>query len=946
MADCSKKYQDRIDAILAKIDALRLGNELNQHSDIDTSIDRNNWDEVHKELLFLKTFMNVGNRAEITTKSENESNRANLENGRYNNLVACYVDLQKNTLEKKKPFLALASHLLLSPNCTLQEFCDTRKIVGFKEFLDAAGKGMKQCLSIQSASQDMSKSNFTLTSLPAYSIDDKLMGYYLMCEDSESVIQDNSYQVVMENMNDGLVVHESSGRIVRFNKSALRILELSEDQFLGKTSMDPQWGAITQDGSPFPGDRHPAVVALKTGKQVANVLMGVMAFAKKVRWIQITATPFVGQKSTAVPIEGVPENLNVIVTFTDVTDLIEAKELLDRHFAVSPDMIFVGNSKFEFSSINPSFSKVLKFKENEIVGSYFLKFVHPIEYSQVRKELNKLDHEVVSIEFSSRLLTFDGEWRDVSWVLKKDKRSDQVFGIGRDVTESRKLEYGFRQLVSALEESAYVVTLDLKGKMVSCKDSFSELLGMSQDEFQGQSMDLVRIDIHGEETYKSFWEHMRTEKVWSADLNFPVKANSVVWLRTVVTPIFNKDRVVESYLAIQFDITKEKKVEIENISLKIAIEQALKQAQESQLTLQAVHENAPIGILESDNDLKLISVNPGMLNLLGVNRVDLSFAPLMNVIVEEDRLIALEFFNQVKSSPNMKRCSLRFRHSSGDIIDGVVVSKFVPATYNRDGRFYSVVENVTALVEAEKVLNQTRQTLDLERMKSLRNAKLASLGEMSAGIAHEINNPLTIISGNISIIEKFLSDPEKLRAKLKIIADSAERIARIVRGLKKFSRSSDASEKSVFDLPSILQECVVLTQSKAKVESTSVSLICDLSAEVYCDEVEMEQVFVNLISNAIDATHGLKERWVKVLVTTKNSNIVIQVQDSGGGIPESVAAKIFQPFFTTKPVGKGTGLGLSIVKGILEDHNATIELLPNQPSTCFEVVIPIYSRAS
>lgn len=946
MAAISKKYQDHIDTILTKIDTFKDGNALNQHSDVATAFDRSKWEEVRNELLSLKASMTVSIQTENNSKNDlRDLKKSHVENSGYN-LVACYVDLQKNTLEKKQPFLALSSHILLSSNCTLNEFYDCCEALGLKEFLDAAGNGKKQCLSIKSKSPNKENINFTLISVPDFSLEGRLLGYYLLCEDSESIFHDDSYRVVMEHMNDGLVVHEASGRIVRFNSSALRILDLSEDQLLGKTSMDPQWGAISEDGSDFPGERHPAVVALKTGKQVANVLMGVKAYAKKVRWIQITATPFVGQKCRAAPLEGVPQNLNVIVTFTEVTDLIEAKELLDRHFSVSPDMIFVGNSNLEFSSINPSFAKVLKFKEDEIIGSEFLKFVHPIEYSQTRKELNKLDEGTVAVEFLNRFSTSDGHWRDVSWLLKKDKRSDQVFGIGRDVTESRKVEYGFRQLVLALEESAFVVSLDLKGKVIACKDYFTELLGLSPFDIQGESMELVRIDIHGEQAYKSFWEHMRRQKVWSADLSFPVKANSVVWLRTVVAPIYNKDRVVESYLAIHFNMTEEKKVEIENISLKIGIEQALKQAQESQLALQTVHENAPIGILESDTEMRLISVNPGMLSLLGSNRRDLSFVSLLDFVVEEDRTSAREFFRQVKSGPNMRRCALRFKHGSGDIVNGVVVSKFVPATDKSEGRFYSVVENVTALVEAEKVLTQTRETLDMERMKSVRNAKLASLGEMSAGIAHEINNPLTIITGNISIIEKFISDPEKLRSKLKIIDDSAGRIARIVKGLKKFSRSSDASEKNVFDFPGILRECVLLTESKARMESTSVSLMCSLTADVYCDEVEMEQVFVNLISNAIDATRGLEKRWVKVIVTSNNSQIVVHVQDSGQGIPEAVAAKIFQPFFTTKPVGKGTGLGLSIVKGILDDHNATIELLANQPCTCFEVVIPIYSRAS
>ena len=97
---------------------------------------------------------------------------------------------------------------------------------------------------------------------------------------------------------------------------------------------------------------------------------------------------------------------------------------------------------------------------------------------------------------------------------------------------------------------------------------------------------------------------------------------------------------------------------------------------------------------------------------------------------------------------------------------------------------------------------------------------------------------------------------------------------------------------------------------------------------------------VNLINNSIDAVKDSHDRWVKMELGETISEIVLRISDSGLGIPEHVQKKLFQPFFTTKEVGEGTGLGLSIVKGILDDHKASIELLANQPHTCFEIKFP------
>jgi len=233
-----------------------------------------------------------------------------------------------------------------------------------------------------------------------------------------------------------------------------------------------------------------------------------------------------------------------------------------------------------------------------------------------------------------------------------------------------------------------------------------------------------------------------------------------------------------------------------------------------------------------------------------------------------------------------------------------------------------------------------KQELELERSKSLKNAKLASLGEMSAGIAHEINNPLTIVSGTVRTLPKYVNNPDQLAKRIENIQAASERIAKIVGSLRKFSRTSDKSEYKFHSLCNILKEALVLTEAKARRHSTIISVDYKSPCEVFCDEIEIEQVLVNLIVNAIDAVTPKDERWVSVSIYGNNFQVIVQVKDSGSGIPPAVQEKMFQPFFTTKAVGEGTGLGLSIVKGILDEHKASIEVLNSEKNTCFEIKFP------
>ena len=253
--------------------------------------------------------------------------------------------------------------------------------------------------------------------------------------------------------------------------------------------------------------------------------------------------------------------------------------------------------------------------------------------------------------------------------------------------------------------------------------------------------------------------------------------------------------------------------------------------------------------------------------------------------------------------------------------------------------FKGTIQDVSAKAVLEK-------ELEVQRNIAMRNSRLAALGEMSAGVAHEINNPIMIIESMLLIIQEKQLNQEQIRFRLERIAKATQRITKIVGGLKKFSGSVAAIETSHINLANVIREAFNDVEQKAMNANVSLSSVVNEGSIVLANPIEIEQLLVILLNNAIEAVKPLEVRWVKIILGTRGNSTFIQVQDSGKGIPPEVASRLFQPFFTTKSVGEGTGLGLSIAKGIVDAHHGNIEIIDTLDNTCFEINFPIVETTS
>lgn len=245
------------------------------------------------------------------------------------------------------------------------------------------------------------------------------------------------------------------------------------------------------------------------------------------------------------------------------------------------------------------------------------------------------------------------------------------------------------------------------------------------------------------------------------------------------------------------------------------------------------------------------------------------------------------------------------------------------------GNLLSVIEYMKDITEEQRLQEQLIQS-----------EKLAGIGILASGVAHEINNPL---SGIIGMAEVALEEEDisKSRSYLMDIMSCAERIAEIVRGLKSYSRAAKKGELGVVDLNEVLEESLKMVRLAIRPASVEVIKKFQPIEKIQANIGEIQQVFTNLITNAFQAMDGNGGRLVLSTRSLKDS-VEAKVSDSGNGIPQKYINQIFDPFFTTKNPGEGTGLGLNIVYRIVTKYEGTIDVeSKEQVGTTFKIKFPI-----
>lgn len=233
-----------------------------------------------------------------------------------------------------------------------------------------------------------------------------------------------------------------------------------------------------------------------------------------------------------------------------------------------------------------------------------------------------------------------------------------------------------------------------------------------------------------------------------------------------------------------------------------------------------------------------------------------------------------------------------------------------------------------------------------QNIQLIRQTRLSTLGTLSAELAHEINSPLMVIDGRIKLMEQMIdsknNDFDKLKNNLDIVKRNSTRIQSIIRSFKTMANDGSNDSVELVNLNDIFKDVVEIVTGKAKRHRVNISLPTQQKTIIIiANKVQLVQVITNLVSNAIFAVKDLDERWITLEYEADQTTgkVKIFITDSGKGIPEEVAEKMFLTFYSTKASTDGTGLGLSISRKIIEKHNGELIYNPNSLNTQFIITL-------
>ncbi|MBF1999647.1 MAG: PAS domain S-box protein [Synechococcales cyanobacterium M58_A2018_015] len=658
--------------------------------------------------------------------------------------------------------------------------------------------------------------------------------------------------------------------------------------------------------------------------------------------------------------------------------ILRESEALFRSIVESADdLIYMISPEGIFSYVSPQWATILGHEPRTIIEQSFVPFVHPEDLPscfEVLKQVASGEKGRLS-EFRAFHQNGSQRWLTANLSPVKDAQGRVLYclGIARDITEQKQAEavlqeqeQFLRSIYDGVDHSIFVVDVLDDGDLryAGWNVVTERLSGISSLAGMHQTPEAIHGLVKGAQVRQRYQECVAagTSITYEECLTLHNQEN---WWLTTLNPLRDASGRIFRIVGTTFTITDRKRAEEErdrffNLSADI------------------------LAVTGFDGYFK--RVNPAFERILGLSATELLAHPFLSFVHPDDQAATAAEAAKIRQGVTTIAFENRYRCSDGSYR----WLSWTAVPFIQDGVMYVTARDVTERKQAEELLR--RQAEDLEvalktlqrtQMQMVQSEKMSSLGQLVAGVAHEINNPVSFIYGNLvhaddysrdllallKLYQVHYPDPvaaiqakaeaidlEFLMTDLPKLLDSmkmgAERIQKIVASLRTFSRMDEAEMKAV-DLHDGIDSTLLILQNRLKAKGRCPEIQVDKSYGelplVECYAGQLNQVFMNVLSNAIDALEERAERephftpLLSICTSVSQNQVAIQIRDNGPGMTVEVQQQLFNPFFTTKPVGKGTGMGLSISYQIVtEKHGGTLRCssAPGQ-GTEFTIEIPI-----
>ena len=553
----------------------------------------------------------------------------------------------------------------------------------------------------------------------------------------------------------------------------------------------------------------------------------------------------------------------------------------------------------------------------------------------------------------------------IEWEHKLQSKQDETEGITNELA-FQKIALEEHAIVWVVNDSECIINVNKKCIQVSKYDE-SELLGKN---FRSR---LVSGDEQTEGLIEEMFATINRGNIWRGVLCLTRKDGVLYWSKTTITPFFNKNAEIYQYVVVGTDITEQKIIEE-----KLLNNNAEKYKAHMELAFQkrALDEHAIVSITDAKGCITY--ANDKFCNLSQYSKDEL-IGNNHNIL--KSGVHTKEFYSDIWQTI-----------SHGQVWKGEICNKKKDGTFywlaatmvpflsenGKPHKYISIRFDITAqknieqqLIDRNKEIEKAHKELDQSHHMMLHSEKLASVGQLAAGIAHEINTPIQFVGDNtrflkeafgelidlVSIYEELASTVEDGSVNLQLVKkvhmlsnevevdylseeipnaieqslDGVDRISKIVRSMKDFSHPGSDNMESI-NLNHSIESTINVSRNEWKYVAEMVTDFDENLTAVLCYPGELNQVILNMIVNAAHAITDARDEndplgTIKISTRSKGNSVEIRITDSGSGMTEEVRKHIFEPFFTTKGVGKGTGQGLAIAYSVIDKHkgNVTVE---------------------
>jgi PAS domain S-box-containing protein len=583
------------------------------------------------------------------------------------------------------------------------------------------------------------------------------------------------------------------------------------------------------------------------------------------------------------------------------------------------DLLLALSLDGEIRAANRSFADFVGQPFQEIIGlplSHFVTDESGISDEDMKRGMHRFVERRMWSGVVQLRLKRNGALHFFDCVAHAMLREDKVHGLtilARDITSQRRSEARFTELFETLQEGIYIVTPE--DKILEVNPALVRMLGYdSKEELLARRVSEVFVDA--EMRSLVIEEVNRQPAPEGREITLRRKDGQPIICLNTSTAVRDTGGKIVRYQGALADITERR-----------AIEKRLYKQQEFARRLV---DSFPDLIFVVDSERRYTFVSPRVKETLGYDpqeAIGLVFGDRTHV--EERGALLAVFDDLLQGKRNFASIETRVRHKQGEWRR--LRCHFSPL-YDENGKIDGVVISGRDITEVKRLEEQLIQA-----------EKLAAMGQMLAGVAHELNNPLTAILGASELLRDRSGVDENVRRQLDMTHRQARRAARIVQNLLEFSRPASPQKKAL-DLNNILDRTLQLHEHSLRRNAIEVDFRpCPGLPYTVGDANQLIQVFLNLVSNAEQAIREVRPSGrIRILLGQSGARIFATVQDDGVGIKAESLPKIFDPFFTTKRPGGGTGLGLSICMSIVREHGGDIEAeaLP-AGGAAFTVFLPV-----